>query len=389
MTLEMEIKDTARESGAALVGIASRDRLVGAPPSVDPSYLLPSTRSIISLAVPQDRRIIRDYLSKKDWLAHGTDRKRMYQKLYTIADRLADFLKGKGFEAIAVDANDVWRPEEGGTDSINVVMMVPDFSHRYGAVAAGLGWLGWSGNLMTHQFGSTVGLTSVLTSAVLEADPLLEANPCDKCKLCTTVCPVEMISTNQTTSITIAGKEYTHSKKENNARCILGCSGYHGLAPNKKWSTWSPYRINYPLPSDEAELIAVSRQVRSVDPDLKGSRALLTQRDKCFDPNETYINTCGNCGIICWEKREDREENQRLLTTSGVVVLSARHGRIAVSSDETIEIDTPYMTKVAVLRDEYPLMVALKKADVSVQRFEAGQIVIDNEVLSFIANSNH
>ena len=58
MTLEMEIKDIARESGAALVGIASRDKLVGAPLSADPSYLLPSTRSIISLAVPQDHRII-------------------------------------------------------------------------------------------------------------------------------------------------------------------------------------------------------------------------------------------------------------------------------------------------------------------------------------------
>jgi epoxyqueuosine reductase QueG len=82
--------------------------------------------------------------------------------------------------------------------------MVPDFSHRYAAVAAGLGDLGWSGNLVTPRFGAAVYLTSVLTSAELEPDPLLEANPCDKCKLCTTVCPVEMLSPRVTDSVTIA-----------------------------------------------------------------------------------------------------------------------------------------------------------------------------------------
>jgi len=71
---------------------------------------------------------------------------------------------------------------------------IPDFSHRYGAVAAGIGRLGWSGNLLTTDYGAMVELGTVLTSAKLEPDPLLENNPCDRCKLCTSVCPVEMIS---------------------------------------------------------------------------------------------------------------------------------------------------------------------------------------------------
>ena len=177
MELSSQIKAIAFENGAALVGIASRDRLAEAPPSADPDYLLPSTRSIISLVIPLDRTIIRDYLSKRDWLAHGNDHKRIYRELYNITERLVDFLKGKGYEAIRPDMNNVYRPEEGSsgtTDMANMVDMVPDFSHRYGAVAAGLGRLGWSGNLMTPQFGSAVFLGSVLTSAVLEPDPLLE-----------------------------------------------------------------------------------------------------------------------------------------------------------------------------------------------------------------------
>jgi epoxyqueuosine reductase QueG len=358
MGLETEVKAIARENGAALVGIASRERLADAPPSADPGYLLPSTRSIVSFAIPLDRRTIRDYLAKKNWLAHGADQKRIYRQLYTISDRLEDFLKGKGFEAQGVDANNIYRPEDGDTEAKQQsglglrVRLVPDFSHRYGAVAAGLGRLGWSGNLMTPQFGSAVFLASVLTSAEMEADPLLKEHPCDKCKLCTTVCPVEMISNKQTMSVTIAGMEFEYGKKGHNARCIIGCAGYHGLGPNKKWSTWSPYRVDYPCPEDAAELMALSRRGRAADPDRQGKRAFLTQRDRCFDPRETYTNTCANCGLICWEKREDREENSRLLMDSGIVVLTAEGDRVAVPAGETAEIDTPYAVRVAVPRQQ-------------------------------------
>jgi len=66
MELSSQVKAIARENGAALVGITSKERLAGAPPSADPDYLLPSTRSVISFAIPLDRKVIRDYLSKRD-----------------------------------------------------------------------------------------------------------------------------------------------------------------------------------------------------------------------------------------------------------------------------------------------------------------------------------
>ncbi|MHB1006830.1 MAG: 4Fe-4S binding protein [Chloroflexota bacterium] len=349
MGLKSEIKAMARENGAALVGIASRERLATAPPSADPSYLLPSTRSIISFAIPLDRQVIRDYLAKKDWLGHGADQKRIYRSLYSIADHLSAFLRGRGFEARGVDANSIYRPEPGGTTRVNAVVRVPDFSHRYGAVAAGLGWLGWSGNLMTPEYGAAVFLGSVLTSAELEPDPLPEANPCDRCKLCATVCPVEMVSKTESVAVTIAGREYSHGKKGNNARCLIGCMGYHGLAPDKKWSTWSPYRVAYPLPEDEAELVSLSRRLRAADPDMQGCRGALTEREKCVDPDEVYINTCANCALICWERRENREENRRLLVGAGVVALTAEGARIAVPAGAVREEDTGRGPRVAVV----------------------------------------
>jgi epoxyqueuosine reductase QueG len=307
---------------------------------------------VVSFAIPLDRKTIRDFLGKRKWLAAGVDRKNNYKKLYTITDRLTDYFKDKGFEAKGIEANSVYRPEPGGTDAINRVDMVPDFSHRYAGVACGLGQLGWSSNLMTPQFGSAVYLASILTSAELEADPLIDANPCDKCKLCTAACPVEMISTTEETTVAITGREYKHGKKGNNARCIIGCGGYHGLGVSKKWSTWSPFRIDYPLPVDEAELIDLSRQVRAADPDKQGNRAFLTTREKCFNPKETYIDTCGNCQLVCWEKREDREENQRLLKDSGVVVLNTKGEREAVPADEATEVETNRVVRVAIPHQE-------------------------------------
>jgi epoxyqueuosine reductase QueG len=386
MELSSQVKAIAREKGAALVGIASRERLAEAPPSANPDYLLPATRSIISFAIPLDRKIIRDYLSKRDWLSHGADHKRLYRNLYEIAERLVDFLKEKGFEAVRPDMNNVYRPEGGSsqtTDLANMVDMVPDFSHRYGAVAAGLGRLGWSGNLMTPQFGSVVFLGSVLTSAVLEPDPLLEEDPCDKCKLCTTVCPVEMMAKKETMSVTIAGREYSYGKKETNARCIIACGHNHGLGPDKTWSTWSPYHADYPFPDDVAEVVTLSRQIRAADPNTQGKRAALTTRDKCFNPDETYINTCGNCGLICWEKREDREENRRLLMNSGVVVLTAEGKRMAVPAEETTEVDTPYGVKVAMLRREARALPEI--TDLLKEGALATRIPRDTQILNYLA----
>jgi epoxyqueuosine reductase QueG len=386
MKLEAQIKALVLENGAALVGIAPRERLASAPPSADPDYLLPSTHSIISFAIPLDRKVIRNYLSKREWLAHGADQKRIYQKIYTIADRLVDFLKEKGFEAKGVEANNIYRPEPGGTDAINRVVMVPDFSHRYAAVAAGLGRLGWSGNLTTPQFGSAVFLGSVLASAALEGDALLEEDPCEKCKLCTAVCPVEMIDKEEPVSVTIAGREHRYGKKGNNARCLIGCAGYHGLGLNKKWSTWSPYRVDYPLPEEESRLVALSRRLRGADPDKQGGRAFLTQREKCFDPDEMYINTCANCGLICWEKREDRAENQRLLLNSGVAVLTGEGKREAMAAEETRELETPYGVRVAVPRKGIPTMPGA--AHVLHGKGSASCTDMDIQVLSFLASKN-
>jgi len=385
--LEEQIKNIAREQGAALVGIASHKRLADAPPSGDPCYLLSSARSIISFAIPFDRVKLRGFFSKKDWLSWGIDKKENTQYLYMISDYIVEFLKGKGFEACVVDVNCTYRPEPGAKDITEMVDMYPDFSHRYGAVAAGVGRLGWSGNIITPQYGSAVHLGTVLTSAKFESDPLLQENPCDQCKMCVASCPVEMMHKEETVEVTIAGITETIALKRSNNCCWIGCSGYHGLSPNKKWSNWSPYRLNTPFPEDNMSVDELCNRIRKLDPEINSADLNLytNYREPFFDPDYLTYSVCGNCANVCWENRKDRIENRKLLAKSGFVVLKANGERAAVHDEnDIIEVDTPFNTRVALLKTEYEATL-IGKIPIEVNNVHH---LWDKEVLSELKKSS-
>lgn len=378
--LENQINEIAKESGAALVGIASSDRLDDAPPSGNPDYILPTTRSIISFAIPLDRNTLRDFLGKKDWLSHCVERKRIVQILYSVNDRLVDFLRSNGFEATGVDINNSYRTEPGAKDVTEMTEFIPDFSHRYGAVAAGIGRLGWSGNVLTPEYGALVELGTVLTSAELKEDSLLKENPCDRCKLCTAVCPVEMISSKETVRVRIAGITEEIAKKRPNTCCWIGCTGYQGLAPNKKWSNWSPYRLDYPLPQEKIELDTLCIRLQKADPQMHLEQNSFTNyREAVFNTDWFFNTVCGNCRSVCWKKREDREKNRHLVVNSGIVALNPDGEHIA-TNNEVIELDTPFNVRVAVLKKEYQKALASK---ISVKG-QKGITPMDTEVLSSV-----
>lgn len=351
--LENTIKEIAKDNGAILVGIASRERLMDAPPSANPEYILPSAQSVISIAVTLDKQTIREFLGKKDWFSHGEDRKKAAQSLYLIGDKLVTLLRNNGYEAVAVDINNDFRPEEGAADVTEMIEFYPDFAHRYGAVASGIARLGWSGNVLNPDYGALLELGTVITSAVLEPDKLLEESPCDSCKMCTLVCPVEMISKRESKQVSIAGITEEIAVKKPNTCCWIGCTGYHGLSVNGKWSNWSPYRLGTALPEQKKALDDLNIQLQKSDPQMNLlDNSFTNYREAMFNPEWLTNTVCGNCRSVCWQKREDREHNMRLVTNSGIVALSPTGGHIAADS-EVIELDTPYIVKVAMLKKEY------------------------------------
>ncbi len=379
---ETKLKSLAVNLGADLVGITSGEILADGPPSADPCYLLPSAHSVISFAVSLDRNILKDFISKKKWRPHCDNRKAIAQRLYKIGDALAEMLRSEGYEAVNVDINNNYRPEKGVSDLTEMTEFHPDFSHRYGALAAGIGRLGWSGNLLTKEYGALVELGSVLTSATLTPDTPIpdEEHPCDRCKMCSLVCPVGMIEPKSSTQVTVAGVTETISQKRPNTCCWIGCTGYEGLAASRTWSNWSPYRLGRTLPKEKSELDTLCISLQKADPQMQyADNSFNNYRRAIFDPDWFYYTVCGFCRSVCAPRREERLANRKLITNSGTVALRL-DGSHEVTDKKTVEMQTPFGLRVVVISEE------LSKEWVAPQKWP-GQFPLDREVIKYLCLS--
>ncbi len=258
--LKDNVKGITLKSGAIRVGIGSRDRLANAPPSADMDYSLPAAQSCIIWAYPIPLATLENYLSKKERMSYKKNLHFAYSTAWKSAVDVARYIEQNSqYNALPVIPNVGYR----GTGArfkfrlrigraflrlglakrviIKIIARtfgakaVPMFSLRYGAVAAGLGRIGWSGNLFVKDHGSAVYLAGVLTTAPLEPDPLAEDPLCNKCKTCVQACPTGLFSLDEAESpITIAGRQEIYAKRNSYARCYFGCGGLAGLGPGGK-----------------------------------------------------------------------------------------------------------------------------------------------------------
>ncbi|WP_136795424.1 epoxyqueuosine reductase [Desulfosediminicola ganghwensis] len=377
--IETRLKSIALSLGAHLVGITTRKALADGPPSADPRYLLHSANSVVSFALSLDKEIVRDFISKKSWQPHCENRKSIVQSLYTIGDELVEFLRSEGYEAVNVDLNNNYRPEKDAADITELTEFHPDFSHRYAALAAGVGRLGWSGNLLTREYGALVELGSVITSAPLIADKPIpdEKHPCDRCKMCSLVCPVAMIHPQNSTKVTVAGITETISGKRPNTCCWIGCTGYEGLAASGSWSNWSPYRLSRALPQEKDELDSLCIRLQKADPQMQSAdNSFNDYRQAVFDPDWFYYTVCGFCRSVCAPSRKERLANRKLIIDSGTAAL-ALDGSHVVADENAIRKPTPFGVDVIVPREE------LTKERVAEQSWP-GQFLLDREVISYL-----
>ena len=376
---ETKLKSLALSLGADLVGITTRHVLADGPPSADPCYLLPSANSVISFAVSLDRNIAKDFISKNKWRPHCDNRKAIAQKLYKIGDALVGQLQSEGYESVNVDLNNNYRPEKAAADMTEMTEFHPVFSHRYGALAAGIGRLGWSGNLLTREHGALVELGSVLTSATLTPNTPIpdKEHPCDRCKMCSLVCPVGMIHPKASTQVTVAGATEAISRKRPNTCCWIGCTGYEGLAASKTWSNWSPYRLGRPMPEDKQELDALCISLQKADPQMQAADSYFSNyRQAVFDPDWFYYTVCGFCRSVCSSRREERLANRKLIVNSGTAALKL-DGSHDVATEKAVEVRTPFGLNVVVPREE--LLEGRPKT-----RKWTGQFPLDREVTEYL-----
>ncbi|MBY8986779.1 MAG: epoxyqueuosine reductase [Candidatus Lokiarchaeota archaeon] len=366
--IEHEIKKLALVTGADLVGICSANSIKDKEFS-DPNYLLPGAQSVISIAVKFDDEKVRKYLSKEEYLPLCHEEGHATKKLKKVAEKIKVFLEDKGFKAFNCDCNYDYRNINKTSKSVvssmrtlidlinkerdkNIELtneeeksltllkklilpgirktpmrLLPSLSHRCVAVASGIGRVGWSGNVITKDFGARILLNSIITDANLTADKPMENNPCDKCKICEKSCQGGLFAKDSEEIISIAGIEEKIAKRNNYAYCIAVCSSMVGQNKFKEWSTWSPFRFDdiERLPLDDSVIDYVKNMfVKGIEKGGEQAENVLRLIENTFlgrndKPAEDFRPTCGFCQLVCGPTMQNKKESYKSIINSGCI----------------------------------------------------------------------
>jgi len=364
ISIEDQIKQLAKDEGAVLVGICAADSIKDKVYS-DPTYLLPEAQSVISIAVNYSNDAVKKYISKEERDSLNIEEGKHTKKLKAIGEKIKNFLEEKGNKAVNCDINldyrnndinksafdaiqrmvslinkekdgnyQLIRKEEKTLERLKKMILtgvrrtsfhyVPEFSHKCGAEAAGLGRIGWSGNLITEKYGARVTLNSIITDAKLIPDKPLEKNPCVQCKICEKTCQGGLFSRDDSQTITIAGIEETIGKRSSEAYCVAICSGMKSQNRFKEWSTWSPFgAVALPLEDSIVDFVrnllaeAFMKGGDEAENMLKFIRYnYLGLHNK---PLDQYLLSCSLCQLVCGPTMEDRKESYQLLVNAGCI----------------------------------------------------------------------
>jgi len=204
--LTAELKAFALKVGAETVGVAPVERYAPAPIGFKPTDHLPGARSVVAFIVPQ----LDGYCDSAPSLSYqqfGYFFKNLY--IDRIAWEIARFLDDRGYWAMpycregqttsqAEGMNPNPFTERNYRDKEKApkikTWMRGDISMRKSAEAAGLGRIGVNGLLLTTDYGPRNRMGLCITTAELEADPLIEDEICNDCYACVRECPGQAIS---------------------------------------------------------------------------------------------------------------------------------------------------------------------------------------------------
>jgi len=284
--LTRAVKEKAISLGAHLVGIAPMKRMENAPPDLHPKRLLPEAQSLISMAFRINRGVQQLHLRGISPMPFsrfaGLEPK---VRLDEMALDLANFLEDLDYVSLPIPANQYYYQEKG----------VGEISHRHVAMAAGLGRLGRGGFLVTPQYGGAVQLITILTTAPLLPDPMLEEDPCQGCpQPCVSICPVQALRKDRDRVVVMDGKEYRYGWLSY-LRCQWGCGGM--VMGDRVYAL-----SDLPMPKIDEEDDAKKVRLEFL---LAGEKRF--PWDKATRESFQYI-ACSKCYVACHPEKFKREK---------------------------------------------------------------------------------
>ena len=193
----------ARESGADLIGVANIERFDPLPPAKHPRAIFPETRSVIVLG----RRITRGSLrgveegaNFQSYQMYGSDWL-MNRFLALTTFQVAEFIEDHRWEAVPLQDLPPETPAMGvkvrkENPPPNVTLDLID-----AAVRAGLGEIGYYGELVTPQFGARQRVQMILTDAQIEPDPIMKKEICPRDEAVKKACPLGAVKGEKTVEV--------------------------------------------------------------------------------------------------------------------------------------------------------------------------------------------
>lgn len=153
------------------------------PEAFRPRAIFPETNTVIVIGLPVSLPVVES--APSIW----------YHELYRTVNTLLDEAGYRIAAALTADGYpSVWIPRDGyGSIGVLKERPVAFFSHRHAAYLAGLGNFGMNNMLLTPEFGPRVRFASILTTAVIEPDPVQENPLCIRCQRCVDACPVHAL----------------------------------------------------------------------------------------------------------------------------------------------------------------------------------------------------
>jgi epoxyqueuosine reductase QueG len=172
--------------GAGIVRVADTAALSGI--ETEPEDLLNGFPRAVSIAFRLSDPVM-DAIDDQPTPLYSSHYNRVNSLLDDLALKAANLLQSDGARAVPIPASQI-------LDSENWTSYI---SHKAVALAAGTGWQGKSLLIVNPDFGPRIRLTTVLTDADFEPDPMIK-NRCGKCLQCKIHCPAGAIIGAQTQS---------------------------------------------------------------------------------------------------------------------------------------------------------------------------------------------
>ena len=205
MSLEDEIRSTARRLGFAACGLAGTEDLACGPVLAD--WLEAGRHGDMDYLATMHERRLRPALAL-DGARSAIVVAWSYSAPLRPDPRWRELLRGRvaayavgpdyhGHVADKLRALAAWIGERTGSESVVHVDGGPLVEKEL-ARRAGIGWFGRNTNILRPGIGSTFVLGVVLTRAALTADPPFPSDHCGTCRACIPACPTGALDTGPT-----------------------------------------------------------------------------------------------------------------------------------------------------------------------------------------------